>query len=147
MKLTFGFSPGNSFSIRFSTNEQPIGVLISSQKVIVPHLFDRAQEFIRPNTAVKVQRIGQHVTQFMPIFIPWNRQSSSNELNDEPLPVSSLALKNDQLVQNYSRCNKNQSVEVGRCPNLLRKAISSIAPESGIKRSFILIKKPVNHRA
>jgi hypothetical protein len=62
MKLTFGFTPGNSFSIRFSTNERPIGVLISSQNVIVRHLFDRAQEFIRPNTDVKVQRIGQHVT-------------------------------------------------------------------------------------
>jgi hypothetical protein len=108
---------------------------------------DRAQESIWPNTTVKVQRIGQHVTQFMPIFIPWNKQSRSNELNDGPRPAFSLSLKNDQLVQKYSRCNKNQSVEVGRCHSLLRKATSSIVPESGIKKSFLSIKKPINHRA
>jgi hypothetical protein len=141
IKFTFGFSLGNSFRIRFSTNKQLIDVLISPQKLIVQHLLDRAQEFIRPNTALKAQRIGQHVTHFMPIFIPWNKQSSSNELNDGPLPVSSLSLKNDQLVQKYSRRNKNQSVEVERCHSLLCKAISSIAPKSGIKRSFISIKK------
>jgi hypothetical protein len=66
---------------------------------------------------------------------------------DLPVPASSLFLKNDQLVDKYSRCNKNQSVEVVRCHSLLSKAISSIAPESGIKKSFISIKKPVNHRA
>jgi hypothetical protein len=66
---------------------------------------------------------------------------------DLPVPASSLFFKNDQLVHKYSRCNKNQSLEIGRCHSLLRKATSSIAPESGIKRSFISIKKPVNHRA
>jgi hypothetical protein len=66
---------------------------------------------------------------------------------DLPVPASSLFLKNDQLVHKYSRCNKNQSVEVGRCHSLLQKAIPSIAPESVIKRSLISIKKPVNHRA
>jgi hypothetical protein len=83
----------------------------------------------------------------MPIFMPWNKQSSSDELNDGPLPTSSLSLKSDRLVQKYSRCNKNQSVEVGRCHSLLRTAISSIASESGIKISFISIKKTVNHPA
>jgi hypothetical protein len=66
---------------------------------------------------------------------------------DFPVSAPSLFLKNDQLVQKYSRCNKHQSVEVGRCHSLLRNAISSIAPESDIKRSFISIKKPVNHGA
>jgi hypothetical protein len=66
---------------------------------------------------------------------------------DLPVPASRLSLKNAQLVHKYSRCNKNQSGDVGRCHNLLRKAISSIAPERGIKRSFISIKTPVNHRS
>jgi hypothetical protein len=72
------------------------------------------------------------------------RQMTAIPLN---LPASRLSLKRDQSVQKYSRCSKNQSVEVGRCQSLLRKTISSIAPESGIKRSFIAIKKPVSHRA
>jgi hypothetical protein len=66
---------------------------------------------------------------------------------DLPVPASRLSLRNDQLMHKYSHCNKHQSIEAGRCHSLLRKAISSIAPESGIKRSFISIKKPVNHCA
>jgi hypothetical protein len=42
----------------------------------------------------------------LPFIIPPDDRHSS-------LPASSLSLKNDQLVQKYSRRNKNQSVEVG----------------------------------